>query len=320
MSAISSRKLGLFLSAVFSILQGTAYASVPTNQVNSESNVLTIGAGGVTVETVTGNTKQADFVGPVTAGSLGVAGAGAIGGNLQLGTEGTGSHLPAGSEFGPKLSFGGASTNNADPIYLQRFNEAPAVSSLRLVVGGDAGKPYASGFHGDAFLIGTLDADNNNLWVPHFVFTSDGKLGIGTVAPQSTLDVQGEIRIGNTNVVCTSSNAGALRYVQVAAGSGELQLCSGSAWTSITATLYSTGGVDVVTEAGVGAFAYCRMAWGAAGCSPTGIVSCTRGTPQVTTRSHDDIAIAEVPSNSLVNSAVLYNAGAQITHTDCIVQ
>lgn len=179
------------------------------NGVNSQGNTLPIGANGVTVETITGSTKEADFAGPVTAASLGVGGAGSFGGTLgvsglltagsgvEVGTEGTGSFMPVGhSEFGPTLSIGGATTNNTDPIYFQRYNENYDTTSLRLVIGDNSGQPYVPGGpgtlgDGDAFIIGALNsADGSYGWVPHFTFTSEGKVGIGTTAPQGTLDVK----------------------------------------------------------------------------------------------------------------------------------
>ena len=41
---------------------------------------------------------------------------------------------------------------------------------------------------------------------------ASGNVGVGTATPQATLDVQGEIRPGDSNAACTSNNEGAIRY------------------------------------------------------------------------------------------------------------
>ncbi|GEM_PF-4813430 len=44
--------------------------------------------------------------------------------------------------------------------------------------------------------------------------TPDGKIGIGTSDPKTKLDINGEMRIGNSGAPCNSSNRGLLRYTQ----------------------------------------------------------------------------------------------------------
>lgn len=74
-----------FASLIVSFSMSIARADTATSGVNSEGDTLPIGAGGVTVETVTGSTKAANFVGSVTAGSLTVGGSGYFGSNLGVG-------------------------------------------------------------------------------------------------------------------------------------------------------------------------------------------------------------------------------------------
>ena len=57
---------------------------------------------------------------------------------------------------------------------------------------------------------------------------ASGQVGIGTTSPQSSLDVNGGVRIGDTAAACAAANAGTVRY-----DSGQLQYCNGSAWTAM---------------------------------------------------------------------------------------
>ena len=60
------------------------------------------------------------------------------------------------------------------------------------------------------------------------------RLGVGTTTPQSTLDVNGEVKIGVTGVSCSSSNEGAQRYNQ---SLHAMEYCNGSAWTNMSSGL-----------------------------------------------------------------------------------
>jgi hypothetical protein len=61
---------------------------------------------------------------------------------------------------------------------------------------------------------------------------SNGTVGIGTNAPQATLDVQGEAKIGNTGVICGSANAGAIRYNSKVVPT-RMEYCDGTTWTPV---------------------------------------------------------------------------------------
>ena len=61
------------------------------------------------------------------------------------------------------------------------------------------------------------------------IFYSGGSVGVGTATPQSALQVYGgELQVGSSGAVCSSSNAGALRYA-----SSRLQYCKGSNWAFV---------------------------------------------------------------------------------------
>ncbi|MFN3827129.1 MAG: tail fiber domain-containing protein [Micavibrio sp.] len=71
---------------------------------------------------------------------------------------------------------------------------------------------------------GEFGADAN------FVFSSVGNVGIGTATPQVTLDVNGETRIGSTNVGCDMNIRGSLRFDS---GNSRLEICDGAAWVGV---------------------------------------------------------------------------------------
>jgi hypothetical protein len=49
---------------------------------------------------------------------------------------------------------------------------------------------------------------------------------MGTQQPQSTLQVAGEVQVGNTGVTCTAANKGAFRYTS------QPEYCNGAQWTA----------------------------------------------------------------------------------------
>jgi hypothetical protein len=61
---------------------------------------------------------------------------------------------------------------------------------------------------------------------------SNGTVGIGTNVPQTALDVQGEVKVGNTtgpNTNCPAAMAGAIRWN---GNSKSFEGCNGTAWTA----------------------------------------------------------------------------------------
>ncbi len=104
----------------------------------------------------------------------------------------------------------------------------------------------------------------------------DGSVGIGTDSPAAKLDVEGGIKIGNTNL-CNASRAGTLRY-----NSGEMQYCDGSQWKSAFGKGIVTGYAKTSYEdehGGIG----CAV-WGDAICSGGGTVpNCKEGSKVVET-------------------------------------
>lgn len=66
---------------------------------------------------------------------------------------------------------------------------------------------------------------------PDHIYYNKGPVSIGSAAPQTELDVAGEIRFGNTGIACDGNRSGAIRYN---ATSTAHEYCNGSDWQAIT--------------------------------------------------------------------------------------
>ena len=64
----------------------------------------------------------------------------------------------------------------------------------------------------------------DNSW-QEIIYVTGVKVWIGTNTPQTTLDVNGAIKIGDTSATCNSSLVGAIRY-----HNGLFQVCNGTSW------------------------------------------------------------------------------------------
>jgi hypothetical protein len=74
------------------------------------------------------------------------------------------------------------------------------------------------------------------------ILDSSGKLGVSNTTPLTTLDVGGEIKLGNNNIVCDSTTEGSLRY---SSANTELELCNGTGWAA--QPLPCDGDLDAIT-------------------------------------------------------------------------
>lgn len=97
------------------------------------------------------------------------------------------------------------------------------------------------------------------------VVTNANQVGIGTLAPEATLDVAGEVRVGNSSIACTASNTGAMRYDII---SSRMQFCNGEAttpaWENIGRPV--TGG-GVCLNGLLNFWGFAENVWGGATCS-----------------------------------------------------
>ena len=69
---------------------------------------------------------------------------------------------------------------------------------------------------------------NGAAWTGFLHYSSAGLVGINTLTPQTLLDVNGTVRIGNGGEACDSTIAGAMKY-----SGGYVYLCNGSIWTPV---------------------------------------------------------------------------------------
>ena len=63
---------------------------------------------------------------------------------------------------------------------------------------------------------------------------NNGNVGIGTVAPNAKLEVAGELKIGNSGVLCSAAQEGSLRYNGLIKCT---EICNGTAWSSMCNTV-----------------------------------------------------------------------------------
>jgi endosialidase-like protein/collagen triple helix repeat protein/trimeric autotransporter adhesin len=94
------------------------------------------------------------------------------------------------------------------------------------------GTQIATGESADfSFAIGLANSPNGTVTLPNTMAIMGGQVGIGTVAPAATLDVNGAVRIGYADP-CAAGNSGSLRWD---AANSEFDYCDGAAWASLVA-------------------------------------------------------------------------------------
>ncbi len=117
-------------------------------------------------------------------------------------------------------------------------------------------------FNGTSYNRLYLNYDNTpgNMTTQIMSFDRYGAVGIGTATPNTKLDVDGEVKIGNTGMNCTANKAGAMRYF------GEIQYCDGSSWKAISQppriTVWPSGLVyrnDPLLKKDIGVHDFCAI-------------------------------------------------------------
>ena len=100
-----------------------------------------------------------------------------------------------------------------------------SAAGARLATGaiGNTWQVYGTGVGN---LFGWANASGTTLGV----INQSGYLGIGNVAPSATLDVNGEIKVGNTGLACSNAVSGSVRYNST---SNTIDYCTGTSWTSL---------------------------------------------------------------------------------------
>ncbi|MBL7671129.1 MAG: hypothetical protein JNM39_11660 [Bdellovibrionaceae bacterium] len=64
---------------------------------------------------------------------------------------------------------------------------------------------------------------------------SSGKIGVGTTTPAATLDVAGDVKVGNSSATCSATTKGSIRYNNT---TNVLEFCNGTAWGLVQAGIF----------------------------------------------------------------------------------
>ncbi|HEY8269370.1 MAG TPA: hypothetical protein VIG33_00660 [Pseudobdellovibrionaceae bacterium] len=97
------------------------------------------------------------------------------------------------------------------------------------------------------------------------LYYSGGNVGIGTTTPTATLDVNGEVKFGNTSSICNASKEGQQRYNSI---SKIMEYCNGTAWSPFGFTTTTTVSCTVAVAGGWnGCTATCAAGYNRTGCS-----------------------------------------------------
>ncbi|WP_413944108.1 beta strand repeat-containing protein [Bdellovibrio sp. HCB-162] len=155
---------------------------------------------------------------------------------------------------------------------------------------------------GGATPVGSWNEASGNAYRP------SGNVGIGTASPAAKLDVQGEVKFGNTSSACSGTTEGQQRYNST---TKQMEFCNGTVWKSfrphVTRCSYSTGNS---TTSGT----YYSRTWVAG--------DCTNGIPSASL-TYDAIANS-LSSNGSVTNASCYttygNVYANVSGVNFIVE
>ncbi|MGR9117078.1 MAG: hypothetical protein ACU85E_15055 [Gammaproteobacteria bacterium] len=108
-------------------------------------------------------------------------------------------------------------------------------------------EPIAGGF-------AALVCDGANLQYQHSFEHTPLQMGIATNDPAVTLDVNGEVRPGNTSIACSATTEGAIRYNS----SGYHEFCDGTNWRQFVGVQSAT---PPTAPAGAGYFVMTATTW-----------------------------------------------------------
>ncbi|MBK7961026.1 MAG: DUF1566 domain-containing protein [Bdellovibrionales bacterium] len=78
----------------------------------------------------------------------------------------------------------------------------------------------------DHSIIGSISTDGSTV-KNLSINPSGGNVGVGTTAPAATLDVAGDVKVGNSSATCSATTKGSIRYNNT---TNVLEFCNGSAW------------------------------------------------------------------------------------------
>lgn len=114
---------------------------------------------------------------------------------------------------------------SATPYAMDTINVGGVSSEKVIFDGGNSSQSSIS--------MGTKENFELNLLANNQTIMSlfpNGRVGLGTVSPQSQLDINGSLRVGTDDSTCTQLNGGAIRL-----NSNVLEYCNSTSWTALSA-------------------------------------------------------------------------------------
>ncbi|MDD5585637.1 MAG: hypothetical protein PHY92_01600 [Alphaproteobacteria bacterium] len=153
------------------------------------------------------------------------------GGNLRLG-ELNPYNTGAFPNYGRFLMFSGGpsgpgwDSDNSDYLWMARYNANYDITELRMNIGDNPGA------HSDKFVVGSYNCCTDGLWYPVFTVSMLGRVGINVSEPQTALDVNGSIKVGNDSTVCAAATAGTIHFNST---TNTFEGCDGATWKPVNA-------------------------------------------------------------------------------------
>ena len=117
---------------------------------------------------------------------------------------------------------------------------------------------------------GTGTSGSSDRAVSEFMRVTGTGLGIFTTTPQTKLDVNGTVRIGDGGETCGVTLSGAIRY-----NTGAVQFCNGTTWANIGAVIPAGSDTQIQFNSGGALGASSNLAWNGTALSVTGDIRYT---------------------------------------------
>lgn len=77
---------------------------------------------------------------------------------------------------------------------------------------------------------GGVSGNTQNTYISAMKIESSGNVGVGTPTPAAKLDVDGDVKVGNSAAACNGTTEGSQRYNSI---SKKMEFCNGTAWGPI---------------------------------------------------------------------------------------
>ncbi len=146
-------------------------------------------------------------------------------------------HMGATNDGSPTISMINARGTLTAKAPVQAFDSLGGISfwgsfsngggiSIGATIRANAAQNFSFNNYGSDLVFATVS--NGTQWVTdRMKISNSGNVGIDNANPAARLDVNGEVKVGNTGLACTASTAGALKYT------GVMQYCNGTSWINM---------------------------------------------------------------------------------------